>query len=249
VTSRVWDRFLTEQDRAHVARRPVRHSGLGAVPALVLVDLYRSVFGDRPQPLLESVDEWPASCGLAAWEALPHIQAVLEAARRAGTAVVHITSRGDLPHWRVPHDQAAGRPEQPHGRDPFEIVPEVAPADTEPVIRKAAPSAFWGTPLVGYLNQMRVDTVLVLGESTSGCIRATVVDAASHRFRVSVIEECVFDRNEAAHAINLFDMEQKYADVIRLEDALGYLAKVTTPRRAAHPAGVRNEDRSLGEPT
>ena len=249
MTARVWDRFLTDQDRAHVALRPVRHSGLGTAPALVLVDLYRSVFGDRPQPLLESIDEWPASCGLAGWEALPHIQAVLAAARNAGIVVVHVTSRGDLPHWRLPRDEAARSTQRPHGRDPFEIVPEVAPAASEPVMRKAAPSAFWGTPLVGYLNQMRVDTVLVSGEATSGCIRATVVDAASHRFRVAVIEECVFDRNEAAHAINLFDMEQKYADVIGVEDALRYLGAVTTHPTAARPAGVGNEDRSLGEPT
>jgi maleamate amidohydrolase len=228
VTSRVWDRFLTDQDRAHVARRPVRHSGLGVVPALVLVDLYRSVFGDRPQPLLESVEEWPASCGMAGWEALPHIQAVLEAARNAGIAIVHVTSLSDLPHWRRPGDGTArSRSVQPDGPDPFEIVPEVAPMDGEPIIRKAAPSAFWGTPLVGYLNQLRVDTVVVVGESTSGCVRATVVDAASHRFRVAVIEDAVFDRHEAAHAINLFDMEQKYADVIGLDDAIDYLRSLS----------------------
>ena len=179
---------------------------------------------------------------MAAWDALPHLQAVLGAARAAGIPVIHITSRSDLGHWRRPIDPA-GRAAQPRpdGSDPFEIVPEVAPAPGEPVIRKAAPSAFWGTPLVGYLNQLRVDTVLVVGESTSGCVRATVVDAASHRFRVAVIEECVFDRHEAAHALNLFDMEQKYADVIALDDALTYLASPAA--ETAGVSGVATEDR------
>lgn len=231
VTSRVWDRFLTDQDRAHVARRPVRRSGLGATPALVLVDLYRSVFGERPQPLLESIREWPASCGLAGWNALPHIQEALAIARSAGIVVVHITSRGDLPHWRRAPD-GSGTLSPAAGPDPFEIIPEVAPAAGEPVLRKAAPSAFWGTPLLGYLNQRRVDTVLVVGEATSGCVRATVVDAASNRFRVAVIEECVFDRHEAAHAINLFDMDQKYADVVSLADAVAYLDSLQAPSRA-----------------
>lgn len=237
MTSRVWDRFLTNQDRAHVALRPVRHSGLGDVPALVLVDLYRSVFGDRPQPLLESVWEWPASCGMAGWTALPHIQAALESARSAGIVIVHVTSRGDLPHWRLPQDEpvvaVTSRGTRP---DPYEIVSEVAPVDGELTIRKGAPSAFWGTPLLGYLNQHRVDTVLVAGESTSGCVRATVVDAASNRFRVAVLEECVFDRHESSHAINLFDMEQKYADVIPVADGVAYLASLSALNRTTEMA-------------
>ena len=64
----------------------------------------------------------------------------------------------------------------------------------------------------------------MVGESTSGCVRASVVDAAANRYRVVVVEECVFDRHEAAHAINLFDMDQKYADVMSLADVLEWLA-------------------------
>jgi nicotinamidase-related amidase len=237
VTPRVWDRFLTEQDRAHVARRPVRHSGLGQTPALVLVDLYHSVFGDRPQALLESIREWPASCGLAGWAALPKIQAALDAARSAGIVIVHVTSRGDLPHWRHPPNEPVSlRSSEASGSDPYEIVADVAPVEGEAIMHKAAPSAFWGTPLLGYLNQCRVDTVLVVGEATSGCVRATVVDAVSNRFRVAVLEECVFDRHEAAHAINLFDMEQKYADVIPLSEGIAYLGSLTAHNRTTEMA-------------
>ena len=67
-------------------------------------------------------------------------------------------------------------------------------------------------------------TLIVCGESTSGCVRASVVEAVSYRYRVQVVEECVFDRHEACHAMNLFDMHQKYADVIPLTEALKYLA-------------------------
>jgi nicotinamidase-related amidase len=108
-------------------------------------------------------------------------------------------------------------------RRQYEIMEQVAPIAGEAVLRKTAPSAFWGTPLVAHLNQLRVDTLLVAGETTSGCVRASVVDGCSYRYKMIVVEECVFDRHEACHAINLFDMHQKYADVVSLEAALDYL--------------------------
>ena len=104
--------------------------------------------------------------------------------------------------------------ERRHGR--YDIIPEVAPIVGEVVLRKTAPSAFNGTPLLAHLNYLGVDTLIVGGESTSGCVRASVVDGCSYRFRMIVVEECVFDRHQAAHAMNLFDMHQKYADVVPL---------------------------------
>ena len=76
------------------------------------------------------------------------------------------------------------------------------------------------------LNHLDIDTLLVTGESVSGCVRATVVDAASYRFKVQVVEECVFDRHEACQAINLFDMNQKYADVTGIDQVIGYLDEI-----------------------
>src|SRR3970040_2313095 len=105
----------------------------------------------------------------------------------------------------------------------FDIVDEVEPLAGEAVLKKLSPSAFWGTPLVGHLNQFGVDTVITCGESTSGCVRASVVDGCTYRFRMIVVEECAFDRHEACHAINLFDMNQKYADVQPLAKVLQYL--------------------------
>jgi nicotinamidase-related amidase len=106
----------------------------------------------------------------------------------------------------------------------WDIIDEVAPLPGEVVLRKSSPSAFWGTPLAGHLTYLGVDTIITCGESTSGCVRASVVDGCTHRYRMIVVEEGVFDRHEATHAINLFDMHQKYADVLSLDEVLAYLA-------------------------
>src|SRR5919206_408371 len=148
MAERVWDRFLTEQDKAQlklVKRTPV---GWGRRPALLLIDNYRGVLGDAPEPLLGEV-----------------------------------------------------------------------------FLRKSSPSAFWGTPLAGHLNYLGVDTIIVCGESTSGCVRASVVEGCTYRYRMIVAEEACYDRHEACHAINLFDMNQKYADVVPLAEALDYLRR------------------------
>ena len=228
---RVWDPYLTAQDRAHLAMSPHQSVGFGEKPALLLVDLYRWVYGDEPQPLLEATEDWPGSCGLAAWDAVPHIQTLLEASRKAGIPVVHVTGLGDagIESWNAQKRDVQDRVKDPAEIDRdkrrFDIVDEFAPIDGEAVLRKSSPSAFWGTPLMGHLNYLGVDTIITCGESTSGCVRASVVDGCTYRYRMIVVEECVFDRHEATHAINLFDMDQKYADVLPLADVLEWLAE------------------------
>ena len=226
MAERVWDRFLTDQDKAHALRQPPVERGIGERPVLLMVDIYRNAFGDRRQPLLEAIHTWPSSCGEAGWDALPRIRELLNVARKLEIPVVHVTGLSELPSWREERlvdgrgADAALRTRQ------YEIIDEVAPIDGEIVLRKAAPSAFWGTPLAGLLHQLQADSLVVAGETTSGCIRATVVDACSFRYKVTVIEECVFDRTEAAHAINLFDIAHKYADVIGLSTAIQRLGEV-----------------------
>jgi maleamate amidohydrolase len=228
---RVWDPFLTEQDRAHLAQSRDRRVGFGQRPALLLIDLYRSVFGDEPRPLLEAVKTWPGSCGLAVWEALPHLQHLLGLARELHVPVMHVTGLdgAGMPGWsEATHGdgrRGSMSPEQRQRR--YQIVDEVAPIEGEVVLRKASPSAFNGTPLLAQLTYLHVDTLIVGGESTSGCVRASVVDGCSARFRMIVVEECVFDRHQAAHAINLFDMHQKYADVLSLAEVESHLRSAT----------------------
>src|SRR6266545_3864589 len=184
---RVWEPFLTEQDKAHMAKRPRSGKGFGQKPALLLIDLYRSVFGDEPQPLLEAVETWPSTCGLAAWDAIPPIQRLLAAAREAEIPVVHTTGMSDRP-WYRGTDQDPERAHDDVVRDRlrrrFDIIDEVAPIGGELVIRKSAASAFLGTPLVGHLVDRGIDTIIVGGESTSGCVRASVVDGCGNRFRM-----------------------------------------------------------------
>lgn len=252
MAERVWDRFLTEQDKAHLAASKHSRIGFGTRPALLLIDLYRWVFGDEPQPLLEAIKTWPGSCGLAAWNALPHIQRLLATAREVGIPVVHVTgldADGMLGWSEAAHrdsrhpatDRANPDPAaQDRLRRRYDIVDEVAPIPGEPVLRKSSPSAFWGTPLVGHLKYLDVDTIIVAGESTSGCVRASVVDGTTNRFRMIVAEECVFDRHEAPHAINLFDMDQKYADVLPVDEVIAWMRrwKAEQSQRAAQPVAV-----------
>jgi nicotinamidase-related amidase len=105
----------------------------------------------------------------------------------------------------------------------LDIVEQAAPLPGEVVLKKTGPSAFFGTPLAAHLIGQGVDTIIVCGESVSGCVRATVVDGRSYRLNVIVVEDCVYDRHEASRAINLFDMDQKYADVISLDEVTAWL--------------------------
>jgi maleamate amidohydrolase len=105
-----------------------------------------------------------------------------------------------------------------------EIDPLLQRRGDELVLVKKFPSAFFGTHLASHLVQRGVDTVIVTGCSTSGCIRATVIDAVSYGFRVVVPEECVFDRAEEPHRANMFDIKSKYADVLPRQDVEKYLA-------------------------
>lgn len=105
------------------------------------------------------------------------------------------------------------------------IVPELTPAAGELVMRKTVPSAFFGTQLAPWLSQRAVQTLIVAGAVTSGCVRASVVDAMSHGFRPLVISDCVGDRAIGPHDANLFDMQQKYAAVMTLDEAFAAIEK------------------------
>lgn len=107
-----------------------------------------------------------------------------------------------------------------------QIVDALAPADGEYIVRKTVPSAFFGTGLAAWLVLQQVDTVVVTGCTTSGCVRASVVDAMSYNFRVVVARDGVGDRALGPHEANLFDMEQKYADVLGCDEIVAHLDKL-----------------------
>lgn len=164
---------------------------------------------------------------MAGWNALPHITKLLAEARRRGMPVIHSTMRrsddGVVGWMDFLHGGAGALSAGGNAAAAKEIIPEAKPLPGEAVVEKAAPSAFWGTPLVAHLRQLDVDTVLVAGMATSGCVRASVIDGVANRLRMIVVEDCVFDRVEASHALNLFDIEQKYGDVLPLEKVLAWM--------------------------
>jgi maleamate amidohydrolase len=225
----VWDPYLTEQDREHLKLWGKQElNGFGSKPALLVIDDYYSVVGHERKPILESIKDWPMSCGLEGWEAIDRTADLLAIARGCDVPVIYARGLDGFPSsWARPKSGVSPRMDISHLAPEIqamsnEIIAEVAPMPGELVIEKAAASAFHGTPLLFHLIALGIDTVIVVGETTSGCVRATVVDACTFRFRVGVVEECCFDRTQAAHAINLFDMHQKYADVIDIPQTEEY---------------------------
>ena len=103
--------------------------------------------------------------------------------------------------------------------------PAYAPREEDIIILKNKPSAFFETPLESFLRYDQIDTLVVVGVSTSGCVRAAVTDAFSHNFRVIVAEEACGDRSRAAHQANLFDMDMKFADVEKMDDVVTALQR------------------------
>jgi nicotinamidase-related amidase len=190
-------------------------AGLGERPALIVVDVNVG-FTDPASPLVCELDEVVDAIGR-----------LLEAFRRSSLPVVFTT---------VAFDEAARQAASVFiekvpalltleaGSRWTEIDPRIAPLPQEAVLTKNFASAFFGTPLPSILNSHGCDSVVVTGASTSGCVRATAVDALQHNYRVVVPREAVGDRNPAAHEANLYDLDTKYADVLSLEETLAFLA-------------------------
>jgi len=193
-----------------------RETFVGSRPAVLAIDLYDVVFEGGPRPVHEVVREFPSSCGIHAHAAIEPIRALLALARSRGIPVIYTTNE-----TRV---QATRRQSKfPEGA--FRIQEEFTPEPNDLVIRKERASAFFGTPLTSHLVQREINGLIVCGETTSGCVRASVVDAYSHGFHTAVVEECCFDRSLLSHKINLFDLHHKYADVMHLEEVKRHLTE------------------------
>ena len=196
--------------------------GLGRRPGLVVVDLAQAYF-----TLGSDLDLGSRAC-------LESAARVLGAAREGGHPVVHTRVAyapggidGGLFFAKV-----RGLRYFVEGEPLGEPMPEVAPLPGEVVVVKQYASGFFGTALASVLTSRRVDTVIVVGVSTSGCVRATTLDALQHGFRPIVVREAVGDRSPGPHQANLFDLQAKYADVLSEDEVAPYLR--------AHPA--TNED-------
>lgn len=192
-------------------------TGFGDRPALLVVDL-SIAFTDPASPVGAEVDE-----------VIEANRRLIAAARRGNRPIFFLTvgfSPAEAETANVFLQKGPGMLPLVAGSELVKVDPRLAPRPDEPVLRKQFPSAFFGTPLAAMLEERRADTAVVTGLSTSGCVRATVVDALSHGYRVVVPREAVGDRDRAAHEQSLFDMDLKYADVVALDEVLSRLERV-----------------------
>jgi len=197
-------------------------SGFGTRPALLVVD-FQVGFGD-PNVL--------GGGNIAA--AIDCTAGLLATFRKLGlpvafTRVVHADDGADAGVFCLKSPNNLKLTENaPEGQ----IAPSLAPRKGEYIVRKQQPSAFFGTSLHSWLTMQRVDTLIHAGCTTSGCVRASVVDGLSYNFRNVVVTDCVGDRALGPHEANLFDMGQKYADLMRRDEVVPVLEKIASRRNA-----------------
>lgn len=230
-----WEHRLPETDLALFYKagfgRPV---GIGRQPAVLVIDVNHNFCGDRPQNISESVETWRASCGEVAWDCIHVISRLLGAARPNNLPVIYTTgvSLTADQQWRAGRgaDKNSRKMEAVDDlRAGHTIISEIAPGPGDLVVEKEKPSAFFGTSLHSNLVELGVDSLIVCGTTTSGCVRSTVVDAFSLNYRVTVVADATFDRSQIVHDMNMFDMDQKYADVLPLDAILsGLTSRVTS---------------------
>lgn len=223
---RIWDDLIPEEERALYTRTGFGGStGVGKTCALLVIDVQHRTIGSKPMPISEAIHEYPTSCGDYGWTALPQIKVLVDYFREMKWPVFY-------PHvaFKHSHDQGQFGAKVPavmkipaHG---YGFPEAIAPRSGDIEIAKYHPSAFFGTGLNSYLIGMGVDTLIITGATTSGCVRSTVVDASSLNYKVVVAEDAVFDRLPSSHAMNLFDMASKYADVLSTSDVITILDQV-----------------------
>jgi maleamate amidohydrolase len=197
--------MITYAERGYGARQV----GFGEKPGIVVVDFQRAFtdasFSTGGAPLVR--------------RAVDNTARLLQVARRAGVPVASCFmcyhSERDAPHWKV-----GGIAELVEGHPGTQLDPAIADPSYDYVLRKGAPSIFFSTPAAAYFAKNRVDTMIVTGCITSGCVRASIVDSFSLGFRTIVPEDCVGDHEPGPHQDNLRDVERRYADVSTADDVI-----------------------------
>jgi maleamate amidohydrolase len=225
-----WDGVIPEDEleiyRTFFKRKHEPHVGDAA--AVLAIDLYEKVFAGGAVPVAEANRAHPGSCGINAHQAVPVTQKLFAGARAARIPVIYTT--GNFSNRVTATNRVRGSDEGANG---YRIFSAYAPEANDLVIYKERASAFYGTPLDAHLQKLGVRSLIVCGDSTSGCVRASVVDAYSRGFHVTVVEECVFDRSRISHAVSLFDLHHKYADVMPASEVLEHLDALSRRNSAA----------------
>ena len=221
-----WEDLLTDIDRKVIEQAGYGQSrGLGRRPVFLLIDAQYNYFGDDKE-ILEQLEDWPSGAGQAAWRTMDGIKKLLAAFRSKGLPVIYtrqVQDRMILDGFAM---KAAGRNQQLYleGSRGTEIVDELKPLETDFVINKTQSSAFLGTPLPSLLTRLKVDTVIIAGGTTCGCVRATAVESVSRGYDTVVLHDCVFDRITLSHKASLLDLWMKYCDLLDTSEVVDYLA-------------------------
>jgi maleamate amidohydrolase len=224
-----WDDLLTETDKQVIERGGYgKKAGMGSRPALLMIDCqYNHIGADLP--ILEQIGEHPAGGGASAWEAVRRIEPLLAEFRRQQRPVVY--TRYCFSERAAKFDAFASKRGKSidrfiDGAPGTMIVEPLAPRDDELVIDKVHASAFYATSLLSSLIRAGVDSLVITGVSTSGCVRASAVDGQSNNFKVTVVSDCVADRIVASHQASLLDLWMKYADVDTSDAVMAYLKQL-----------------------
>ena len=224
--ARPWDGIIPEEEqRAYRAAGFGRPTGLGQKPALLIIDVQYRTVGTERAPFWEAIKEFPTSCGDVGWSAVDKISTLLALFRAKNWPVLypHVAPKQNFDFGRLSDKVPAIMGVAGRG---YDFVEEVAPREDDILLPKKHPSAFFGTPLASYLINLGVDQLVVTGCTTSGCVRGSVVDAFAYNFRVLVPQDAVYDRSQISHAVNLFDMAEKYADVMPTDEAVAALSQL-----------------------
>ena len=219
-----WDGIISEEEqRAYHAAGFGRPSGVGRRPALLIIDVQYRTIGTSPKPFWESIKEYPTSCGEIGWNAMRKIAVLLAEFRRNKWPVLypHVAPKNKATDSGRLAEKVPAIMDIPERG--YQFPPEIAPREGDVLLPKKHPSAFFATPLVSHLIDLGADTLVVTGCTTSGCVRGSVVDAFAYNFKVVVPHDAVYDRCATSHAVNLFDMASKYADVATTAEVVDML--------------------------
>ncbi len=199
-----------------------RETFVGPSAAFLAIDLYDLVYRGGPGQPVDLDEKYPNSCGIFAHRAIEPTKRLFEAVRRAGLPVFYCT-QDTRPNNRPAGAVSTRRPTRPATIADHGIYHEFTPRPEDVVIYKQRASIFQGTPFLSHLNLLGIRSLIVCGESTSGCVRASAVDAYSNGVHVSIVEQCTYDRAELIHKVNLFDLHHKYVDVMHLDEVVAHL--------------------------
>lgn len=209
-----WDGVIGEEEIDRYAKAGFGgEGGIGARPALLIIDVQYRTVGTTSKPYWDAIKEYPTSCGDVGWDAVGNIAKLVALFRQKGFPILypHVAPKNSA----TDGGRLAAKIPSIMGIDAkgYDFVEEIAPVKGDVLLPKKHPSAFFGTPLVSHLVDLGVDTLIVTGCTTSGCVRSSVTDAFAYNFKVLVPDDAVYDRSPTSHAVNLWDMNAKYADV------------------------------------